>query len=275
MIPSQERNGVTYGEMLRWYSFGRFLKDKWWFSLLILAKIFRPGNAIDNKTFAILVGIAVVVLGGWYLIVVGEKVDEARKQYERLGAISQAPQGSSQASPKEEQDSSPGKRRVSDTKATGEFASLMFKVAGERWPLLVNDLKEFLGEDGAGLDEKRGQFEFALALLTCQMGALVNLYPLPVASRLRAKTIAWLLTTRVGAECQRLVEGFERAWFDSLEAGELPTKGVAKVLLTILCDGRPVQAGDFGVVMLLSAELGLASSGYWKELSENAELIPE
>jgi hypothetical protein len=80
---SSEQGNVTFGEVTRVYSFGRFLKERWWFVLLVLAKLSRAGGGIDNGTLFLL---AAIVLGVWYFLVLDAKAQEARKQETRPNA---------------------------------------------------------------------------------------------------------------------------------------------------------------------------------------------
>jgi len=160
----------------------------------------------------------------------------------------------------------PTTREIQDVKpvltevdVAGECVHRIAHGVRRSWPEIFALIEPLLGEAAAGLDQPDAWLDFGLAAMAVRIQAACEALVPEEAERIRT-AILNQVCRNLGTVPRQAVEQYERAWHDSITAGEAPLDCIACLLCDrwgISCSGPPgrCRGKDPLVVMVLGTVL--------------------
>jgi hypothetical protein len=152
-----------------------------------------------------------------------------------------------------------GQPALTEADVAGECVYRIAQGVQRSWPEIFALIGPLVGESAARLDAPDAWLDFGLAAMAVRIQAFAEALVPEDAERIRTAILNQVCRNH-GAVRRQAVEQYERAWHDSITAGEAPLDCVACLLCDrwgIACAGPAVRSRgkDPLVVMLLGTVL--------------------
>ncbi len=168
----------------------------------------------------------------------------------------------------------PGK---SEIEAAAEFVLSIIQQTQADLPIVCSTLEFFDPIFSSLSADTFAAYEFNLAVISTQLHALPNFFPLEISSRIRSHVLNSIAIDDVGNYPVCTIGEYDSVWELAIEHAELPHAGVASILYDKLGLSASVSIGGQKLKdpMLISS-LGCAvlscGSGWWKKWTEKYQL---
>lgn len=146
-----------------------------------------------------------------------------------------------------------------DLDVAGECVDRIARRVAHSWPEILALVGPLVGDAAAGLDQPDAWLDLGLAAMAVHLQASTEALEPEEAER-RRTVILNQVCSHLGPVRRQAVEHYERAWYDSITAGEAPLDHLACLLCDrwgISCSGsrRRCPGRDPLVVMMLGTVL--------------------
>ncbi len=180
------------------------------------------------------------------------------------------------------------KRKIAELEAAVSVGVSILEEAQQAWPTIYDGfrgiLPDTLKEKFAVEDETFAVFDFALAIMSLETGALRNLYSPEQAERLRTFALNCIDSPEYGEYAKEEIEEYTRVFEEAIKDEENPIHAVsARLLHRWLGDAigefeveiRGKKTGFISPVLVdLTTMCLVERSGHWKTVKDAFELVP-
>lgn len=172
------------------------------------------------------------------------------------------------------------KKKISEKGAASFFIYKVTETIRDDWDMISKGLKDEFKDKFVFKNEQIAPFNFIFAVIAQEIQALENLFPKEKAHRIRNLILSIIAKEpEYGNYAVKEILQYEKAFKNSVQAGDIPIYGVAaRLLLQWLSKNAKIFETDknnvvtFHVIPFISIYL-VAYTGGWKRIKDNFKII--